>query len=63
LWAEADVDHAAACIARLFDDAGLRASLGRQAALDIRRQLDPAVVGKLVAERLAAIAHWHPELR
>ena len=62
LWAEADVAHAAACITRLLDDAELRASMGRRAAADIGRQLHPETVGKLVAERLAAIAHWHPAL-
>lgn len=63
LWAEADIEHAAACIRRLLDDAVLRQDMGRRAAADIRRQLAPAAVGKLVAERLKAIIHWHPELR
>ncbi|MES2151820.1 MAG: glycosyltransferase [Pseudomonadota bacterium] len=62
LWAEADIDHAASCIARLLDDAGLRERMGQRAMDDVRRQLDPAVVGKLVAERLKAVRRWHPEL-
>ena len=62
VWAEADVAHAAACITRLLDDAGLRASMGQRAAADIRRQLDPETVGQLVRARLAAIAHWKPAL-
>jgi len=62
LWAEADVDHAAECIARLIDDPALRARLGARAATDIRRQLDPAAVGKLVAARLKAIVGFRPAL-
>jgi len=63
LWAEADIGHAADCIRRLLDDAALRERIGQRAARDIRRQLDPEAVGKLVAGRLNAIAHWRPELR
>lgn len=62
LWADADVDHAAHCIRRLIDDPGLRASMGARASSDIRRQLAPETVGKLVAARLQAIVRWHPEL-
>lgn len=62
LWAEADVDHAADCIRRLIDDPALRERLGARASNDIRRQLDPEAVGKLVAARLKAIVRWHPEL-
>ena len=60
LWAEADVEHAADCLRRLLDDAGLRASMGARAARDIRAQLHPDTVGKLVAERLKVIARWYP---
>jgi glycosyltransferase involved in cell wall biosynthesis len=63
VWAEADIGHAADCIGRLLDDADLRERIGQRAARDIRRQLDPEAVGKLVASRLNAIAHWRPELR
>ncbi|MES2902545.1 MAG: glycosyltransferase, partial [Pseudomonadota bacterium] len=62
LWAEADVDHAAECIRTLVDDPALRARMGERAASDVRSQLDPAGVGKLVADRLKAIARFHPEL-
>jgi glycosyltransferase involved in cell wall biosynthesis len=62
LWAEADIDHAASCIRELLDKPELRTRLGLQAAQDIRRQLDPEVVGKLVSERLQAITRWHPHL-
>lgn len=63
LWAEADVDHAADCLRRLFDDAGLRQRIGEQAARDIRQQLSPQAVGEQIRRRLAMIAYWHPQLR
>ncbi|MCC6069492.1 glycosyltransferase family 4 protein [Massilia sp. GCM10020059] len=62
LWAEADVGHAAECIRRLLDDAGLREAIGQRAARDVRRQLHPDTVGKLVADRLKALARWYPAL-
>lgn len=62
-WAEADVEHAATCLERLFDSPDLRHRIGEQAASDIRRQLDPGVVGALVRERLSLLGFWHPELR
>jgi glycosyltransferase involved in cell wall biosynthesis len=63
VWAEADIDHAASSISQLLDQPELRIRLGLQAARDIRRQLDPEVVGELVNERMQAIANWHPNLR
>lgn len=62
-WAEADIEHAADCLARLFDSPNLRQYLGQQAAKDIRRQLSPRAVGALVRERLSLLGFWHPELR
>jgi glycosyltransferase involved in cell wall biosynthesis len=63
VWAEADVDHAASCIRRLIDDPALRERIGKQAAIDIARQLSPQAVGERVKERLQAIAFWNPHLR
>jgi glycosyltransferase involved in cell wall biosynthesis len=63
LWAEADVDHAASCIRRLLDEPALRERIGKQAAIDIARQLSPQAVGERVKERLQALAFWHPHLR
>ena len=62
LWAEADVGHAADCLRRLFDDPALRAAIGARAAHDVRRQLHPDAVGKLVADRLKALGRWYPAL-
>ena len=62
-WAEADIDHAADCIARLIESPELRQRIGRQASHDIRRQLSPQAVGALVQERLSLLGFWHPELR
>jgi len=63
VWAEADVEHAASCIRRLLDDPALRERIGRQAAVDIARQLSPHAVGERVRQRLQTIAFWHPHLR
>ena len=63
VWAEADIDHAASSISQLLVQPELRIRLGLQAARDIRRQLDPEVVGELVSKRMQAIANWHPDLR
>ena len=54
-WAEADIEHAACCIRRLFDEPELRARIGARAARDVRAMLDPAAVGKRVAARLRTI--------
>lgn len=62
-WAEADIGHAAQCIRRLLEDPALRHAIGARAALDIRAQLAPAVVGNKVRERLQAISMWHPRLK
>lgn len=62
LWAEADVDHAATCLVQLVADPQLAQRLGRQAAEDIRRQLNPAEVGRQIRQRLQLIGHWHPQL-
>jgi glycosyltransferase involved in cell wall biosynthesis len=63
VWAEADVEHAASCIRRLLDDPALRERMGRQAAVDIARQLSPQAVGERVRARLQAVAFWRPDLR
>jgi glycosyltransferase involved in cell wall biosynthesis len=62
LWAEADINHAAACIRQLIDQPALRKRLGEQAARDIKEKLDPKIVGTIVSDRLKAIVKWHPEL-
>lgn len=62
LWAEADVEHAAWCLVQLVGDPRLARRLGRQAAHDIRAQLNPAEVGQQIRQRLRLIGHWHPQL-
>lgn len=57
-WAEADVEHAAACIGRLLDSPDLRRRIGATAAADIRRNLSPEAVGNLIADRLGMIGVW-----
>ncbi|MBI5921828.1 MAG: glycosyltransferase family 4 protein [Betaproteobacteria bacterium] len=62
-WAEVDVAHAARLLQNLLDDPELRTRIGKRAAQDIRRQLSPAAVGKLVKERLSLLNFWHPQWR
>jgi len=62
LWAEADTDYAAACLVQLARDPALARRLGHQAAQDIRRQLNPAEVGRQIRQRLQMLGHWHPQL-
>lgn len=59
LWAEADIEHAAACVTQLLEQPELRKRLGQQATLDIRRMLNPETVGRAVATRLHTIINWH----
>lgn len=63
LWAEADIEHAADCLTRLFDDPALRQEIGRIAARDIRKQLSPQAVGAQVRRRLAILQYWNPRLQ
>ncbi|MBP6718342.1 MAG: glycosyltransferase [Rhodoferax sp.] len=63
LWADADTDHAAWCLTRLFDDPTLRQSMGQRASADIHHQLSPLVVGTLIRQRLSLLGLWNPQLR
>lgn len=58
VWAEADIDHAAWCLARLAKDSALVAHIGARARESIQRTLDPLVIGRQVADRLSLIARW-----
>jgi glycosyltransferase involved in cell wall biosynthesis len=50
VWAEPNVDHAAAWLRRLADDPALRAKMGAKAAADVTSQLAPAKFARTVAE-------------
>ncbi len=54
LWAEADVDDAAAWLRRLANEPVLRQRLGETARADIARQLSPEAFARTVANLLAA---------
>jgi glycosyltransferase involved in cell wall biosynthesis len=49
MWADADVEEAAAWLRRLASDAGLRAALGTAAAKDVAAQLSPQAFAANVA--------------
>lgn len=54
-WADPDVAQAAAQMTRLVTDAGMAATLGAQAAQDIREHLSPLAVGRRIEARLRAL--------
>ncbi len=54
-WAEPDLDDAAKKMQRVAADPALRERLGRRARADCQAQLAPAVIGRQMAARLAAI--------
>jgi glycosyltransferase involved in cell wall biosynthesis len=54
-WAEPDVDHAAALMRRLADDAAWRASIGARARATIRDRFSPAVAARRYRDRLARL--------
>ena len=58
VWAEPDVDHAAALMRKLAQDPAWGARLGAQAAADIRRRFSPKTVGELYRRRLEALHYW-----
>ena len=55
VWAEPDIDHAAALMRRVFDDQDAARRLGAAAAQDIRRTHSPEVVGEIIGRRLESI--------
>jgi glycosyltransferase involved in cell wall biosynthesis len=55
-WAEPDVEHAAECMRRVFEDHALAARLGAAARATIEARFAPAVVGARYRRRLEAIA-------
>jgi len=56
LWAEADIEHAAAAMRRIAGDSVLAEQLGRAGKARIREFYAPEVVGARYLDRLAAIA-------
>jgi glycosyltransferase involved in cell wall biosynthesis len=54
-WAEPDLDDAAAKMRQVAGDGALRQRLGERARSDCRALLAPAVVGRFIESRLAAV--------
>ncbi len=62
VWAEPDLDHAAALMREVFDDPAEGARRGQLAAADIRSGHSPQVAGRFMVERLKrllASPGWH----
>lgn len=56
VWADADVDHAAASMLRLADDRDYAQRLGARAAQDIRATLSPRDAARILTERFEALS-------
>jgi glycosyltransferase involved in cell wall biosynthesis len=56
VWAEPDIDEAAAAMRRIAGDRPLAERLGRASRARIRELYDPEIVGRLYLDRFAAIA-------
>jgi glycosyltransferase involved in cell wall biosynthesis len=56
VWAEADIDEAAAAMRRIVGDSVLTQRLGNAGRARIRELYDPRLVGARYVERFAAIA-------
>jgi glycosyltransferase involved in cell wall biosynthesis len=55
VWAEPDIDHAAHCLLKVYNDKKLRSKVGSCAADDIRRDYSPSSVGQKIQQRLEII--------
>lgn len=55
VWAQANIEQAAAMMQKIATDPKLRCTLGAQAALDMRKHHSFAVMGEAIAQRLAQI--------
>ena len=61
-WAEPDIDDAVRRMRRLVDEPGFAATIGRQAATDIRRSNGDAYAANRIRERLHEIARNRREM-
>lgn len=57
LWADADVEHAAAWMRRLVDEPGLASRLGRQAAADVESGLSPLSAARAIGDAVRTFAN------
>jgi len=55
VWADPDVEQAAAYMRRVFGDAAFAAEIGRHAQQDVQRELGTARVGRLIERRLGSL--------
>ncbi|MEJ0088727.1 MAG: glycosyltransferase [Limisphaerales bacterium] len=55
LWAEADTDHAAELMRKLWQDKELAGRLGSRARHDIEKNFSPEVIGEKMAARLSLV--------
>jgi glycosyltransferase involved in cell wall biosynthesis len=56
VWAEPDIEHAAYCLSKVFNDSDLRNKMGFQARETILNQYNPKVIGAMYRKRLALMS-------
>jgi glycosyltransferase involved in cell wall biosynthesis len=61
MWAEPDVDDAAAWMVKVARDAAFREQLGARAAAHMATHFSAQAVGARMRERLALVAHWRAQ--
>jgi glycosyltransferase involved in cell wall biosynthesis len=61
VWAEPDLDHAAALMRSIWKDPEAARRIGARASEDIRKHHSPARVGRLMLDRLAVLAKFDRE--
>lgn len=54
-WAEADIEHAAYFMRRVFTEPHFRQSIARRASADIRSRFDPRQIGQMMYSRLREV--------
>lgn len=58
IWADPSSEHAAELMRKLFEDRKFAKDLGEKAAITIRNQFSPKIIGKIYEKRLKSFALW-----
>jgi glycosyltransferase involved in cell wall biosynthesis len=58
IWADPSSEHAAELMRKLFKDRKFAKDLGEKAAIAIRNQFSPKIIGKIYEKRLKSFALW-----
>ncbi|MEI9865243.1 MAG: glycosyltransferase family 4 protein [Limisphaerales bacterium] len=61
VWAEADTDHAAELMRKIWQDKGLAEKLGNRARQDLEKNFSPEAIGRKMAARLSLVNQGRPQ--